>query len=130
MTPRRKSTSLRKWFAVVAASLAFVVVLSCNSPFIPIPPPNPTFSENSSSGDWSVSTPPDDRAAGAMYFVLNANLGSGIIQRAAADGSMFAAHLQGQTGDSIYIHWEKAGSEQSSTICRPLGEGLSQMVCQ
>ena len=130
MSPRKKSTFPWKWLAVAAASLAFVFVLSCNSPFIPIPPPNPSFSQDSSSGDWSVSTPADERAVGATYFVLNAGLGSGIIQRASADGSMYATHLQGQTCDSIFIHWEKPGNEQSSTICRPLGEGLSQMGCQ
>lgn len=130
MNPRRQSRSLWKWLVAIAAGASLVVAFACNSPFIPIPPPDPNFSQDSSSGDWAISMPADSRAMGARYYIYNATLGSGLIQKASSvDGSAYARPLQGQPGDHIHIHWEK-GTENSSTICRPLGPGLVQMGCQ
>jgi hypothetical protein len=128
MNPRRKPTSSRKWLALAAAALSLVIVFACNSPYIPIPPPNPSY-EKDQSGDWAVYMPADSRAVGSTYFIFNSTLGSGLMQRAASDGSAYARPLQGQAGDNIYIHWER-GAESSLTICRPLGVGTVQMVCQ
>jgi hypothetical protein len=110
------------------AALSLAIVFACNSPYIPIPPPNPSY-EQDSSGEWAVYLPADSRAIGATYFIFNSTLGSGLIQRAAPDGSAYARPLQGQVNDSIYIHWQR-GTETSLTICRPLGVGVVQMVCQ
>lgn len=129
MSPRTRCKSLWKWILTVTAGISLVVVFACNSPFIPIPPPDPTFSQDSSSGDWAVSLPPDSKAIGSRYYIYNSTLGAGIIQRAASDGSVYARPLHGQIGDNIYINWER-GTEVSLTICRPLGAGLVQMVCQ
>jgi hypothetical protein len=129
MSLRKKPASLWKWLAAVVACLSFVVVFSCNTPFIPIPPPDPTFSQDS-SGEWAVSTPPDSRAMGSIFYIYNESLGTGVMQRAAADGSMYARPLQGQEGDYILIHWEQRTGESSSTICRPLGVGLVRIGCQ
>jgi hypothetical protein len=129
MKLHEKRTSLWKWLLAAAASLSFVVVWSCNTPFIPIPPPDPDFSQDP-SGEWSVQMAADSRAVGATYYIYNAALGSGLIQRAAPDGSVYARPLQGQEGDNILIHWQKPGNESSSTICRPLSRGLIRMVCQ
>ncbi|MGD0838064.1 MAG: hypothetical protein ABSB49_15605 [Polyangia bacterium] len=126
--PRGTTLCLRKRLAAALLGLAMVAVFACNSPFIPIPPPNPTFGQVSAD-NWSVTMPPDGAAIGATYFILNARLGSGIIQEAAGDGSVFAQPLQGQVGDSIYIHWER-GTDTSSVLCRPLGPGLVQTSCQ
>jgi hypothetical protein len=121
---------LWRWLAALAAGVSYVVIFACNSPFIPIPPPNPTFTEGSASGEWGVSTPLDSRAGGAVYYIYNADLGSGLIQRAAADGSMYAYPLHGTAGDRIQIRWERSATESSSTICRPLGQGLVLQGCQ
>jgi hypothetical protein len=118
-----------RWFAGVVAGAAYLLIFACNSPFIPIPPPNPTFTESSTPGEWQVSTPPDSRASGALFYIYNANLGSGLIQRAATDGSMFTFPLHGQAGDRITIHWERSVTDSSSSICRPLGTGLVQQGC-
>jgi hypothetical protein len=126
---RVRGNRLLRWLAALLAGLSYVLVFACNSPFIPIPPPNPTFSEGSTSGEWSVSTPPDSRAGGALYYIYNANLGSGLMQRAAADGSMYAYPLQGTAGDRIQIRWEKSAAQSSSSICRPLGQGLVVQGC-
>jgi hypothetical protein len=124
----RQSRPLR-WLAALLACLSFVLVFSCNSPFIPIPPPNPTFTEGDTAGDWAVSAPADPRASGARYYIYNADLGTGIIQQTAADGSVYAYPLHGAAGDRITIHWERTSSDGSSTICRRLGEGLVVRGC-
>jgi hypothetical protein len=118
-----------RWLAAMLASLSFVAVFACNSVFIPIPPPDPTFTPTATPNEWSVSSGPDLRAAGALYYIYNADLGGGIIQRAATDGSMFATPLHGAAGDRIEIRWEKSPTESSTTICRRLGEGLVVQGC-
>jgi len=121
---------LLRWLAALVAGVSYVLIFACNSPFIPIPPPDPTFTQNSASGEWGVSTPADARASGALYYIYNADLGSGLIQKAATDGSMYAYPLQGNAGDRIQIRWERSATESSSTICRPLGQGLVLQGCQ
>ncbi len=120
---------IRRWLTAILASLSFVAVFSCNSVFIPIPPPDPTFSQNPTPNEWSVSAGPDGRAAGALYYFYNVELGTGLIQRAATDGSVFATPLHGATGDRIEIRWEKSPDENSTTICRRLGQGLVVQGC-
>lgn len=130
------SSSLRRlflWLTGTLAAASLIVVFACNSPFIPIPPPNPTFTESATPappGQWSVSSGPDSRAGNALFFIFNASTGSGLIQRAAPDGSMYAYPLYGQVGDRIHIHWERGTGESSATICRPLSAGLVQQGCQ
>lgn len=133
MKGRPEIRPLLRWLGGLTAAAALVVVFACNSPFIPIPPPDPTFSESASPeqpGQWSVSSDVDSRARNALFFIFNASTGSGLIQRAASDGSMSAYPLYGRVGDHILIHWERSDGQSSSTICRPLGAGLVRLGCQ
>jgi hypothetical protein len=129
-----KDRSRRRWMlrcvAALLAAMSCVVVLACNSPFIPIPPPDPSFAEGPTPGEWTVSTPPDSRAIGARFYIYNATLGSGLIQQAAPDGSMSAFPLPGQAGDRIHLNWERSITDSSATICRTLGSGLAVRACQ
>jgi hypothetical protein len=119
-----------RWLVGVVAGASYLLIFACNSTYIPIPPPDPSFSESTSTpGEWQVSTPPDARASGAIFYIYNSNLGSGLIQRAEPDGSMHAYPLRGQAGDRIGIHWERSVTEGSSAICRILGEGIQQQGC-
>jgi hypothetical protein len=125
-----KCNRLLRWLAGVIAGASYLLIFACNSPFIPIPPPNPTFTENAATpGEWQVHMPADSRAGGSLYYVYNVTTGSGLIQRASADGSMDAYPLQGQGGDHIEIHWERTIADGSSTICRPLGSGPVLQSC-
>jgi hypothetical protein len=127
----RRRVRLLTWLAGLVAAASVVIVFACNSPFIPIPPPDPTFDESTTTpGQWSVSSGPDSRASRALFYIYNASAGSGLIQRAAPDGSMYAYPLYGKAGDSIQIHWERSVADGSSTICRPLGPGLGRQGCQ
>lgn len=124
-----KGNRLLRWLAGMLAGASYLLIFACNSPFIPIPPPNPTFTESPTPGEWQVHVPADSRAIGSRYYVYNSTTGTGLIQRAAPDGSMDAYPLQGQAGDPIELHWERSLSDGSSTICRPLGSGLVQQGC-
>jgi len=124
MKPRPKGYRLLRWLAGVVAGLSFTLAFACNSPFIPIPPPDERFSASVTPGAWSVTTPPDSRAIGATFFIFNATLGAGIMQNASSeDGSMAAYPLMGEPGDHIFLHWEKSTTVRSTTSCRLLGEG-------
>jgi hypothetical protein len=127
---KRGKHRLWRWLAVTLAALSFVPIFACNSVFIPIPPPDPTFSESATPNEWSVATGPDARASGALYYIYNVDLGSGIIQRAATDGSVFATPLHGAVGDRIQLRWERAPGDGSGTICRRLAQGLVVRGCQ
>jgi len=130
MNCRPRGNRRSRWLAAIVACAAYLLIFACNSTYIPIPPPNPTFSESATPGEWQVHMPPDSRAAGARYYIYNLSTESGIIQRAStADGSMDAYPLQGQAGDRIEIHWERTPVDGSSTICRPLGTGAVQQSC-
>lgn len=120
---------LRRWLVSLVAGASYLLIFACNSTFIPIPPPNPTFTESATPGEWQVSTSADSRAIGARFYIFNATTGSGLIQVAGPDGSMAAYPLQGQAGDRIQIHWERSITDGSSTLCRPLGAGLVQQGC-
>jgi hypothetical protein len=130
MKRRGRGNRILRWLAATVACASYLLIFACNTPYIPIPPPNPTFSPGDTAGDWTVQTPADSRAVGARFYIYNATLGSGIIQAAEADGSMYAYPLRGQAGDRIQIHWERTPTDSSSTICRPLGQGLIQLGCQ
>ena len=124
-----RGNRLLRWLAGALAGASYLLIFACNSPYIPIPPPNPTFTESTTAGEWEVSTPPDSRAIGARFYIYNATAGSGLIQAASPDGSMDAYPLRGQVGDHIQLNWERTIVDGSSTICRPLGAGLALQGC-
>lgn len=126
----RRKHRLWRWMAATLAALAFVPIFACNSVFIPIPPPDPTFSESATPNEWSVAAGPDSRARGAFYYIYNVELGSGIIQRAADDGSVYATPLHGSVGDRIQLRWERGPGDASTTICRRLSPGKVVQGCQ
>jgi hypothetical protein len=123
------------------AALVFPLLLtagvSCNapaigSPFSPIPPP--TFGaptpETDSAGVthtyWSVTSPPSGDLSNLWVYLTNMNMGSGVIVRAAQDGS-YTTRIEGQQGDPILFRF---GSLDGATMCRPLREGVADTPCQ
>ena len=138
-TKKDRSCS-RRWvprLGALMASVGLFLALACNSPFIPIPPPNPSFSPvvvpdgtGGTREEWQVASPADGRMANARVYIFNRALGAGIIVQAAGDGSYVAFPLSGERGDQIDLYWERGGSERSLTICRYLGEGLAYTPCR
>jgi hypothetical protein len=123
--------SLAKYSSRLSRLLALLaggIVLACNSPYIPIPPPTPRFEPvevpdglGGLRRDWRAVSAPDARLSGARVYLYNEQLESGLILKANVDGSYVAYPLMGEEGDFIDIYYGRSDSVKSATICRVLG---------
>jgi len=128
------------------ASLLFVIVLTsgiaCDSPpigtpWVPIPPPNPSFGPPTQELDsagvshlyWKVTSPPSSELDDLWVYVTNIDMGSGVSVRAAHDGS-YVTRIEGQEGDWIIFSFGAAYGETRWNMCRPLHEGEATQDCQ
>lgn len=111
---------------------------SCNSNFIPVPPPgNPSF-EAVQVADamgtprqvWQVSGVANEAMKGARVSVFNLTLGLGVIVKATEAGSYASGLFEGATGDKVELFYESPASEKSATICRKLQPGVATTPCE
>jgi hypothetical protein len=117
--------------------LLLVVLGSCNTPFIPLPPPgDPTFTPvtvNDGTGAprmvWETRGGPAPELMGALIFVYNLDGGSGVIGTAQADGSYVVNPIDANPGDRIQLHYETPDGRHSPGICRVLERGLARTAC-
>lgn len=122
----------------VSCGLLFCGLLgSCNSNFIPVPPPgNPSF-EPVQVADamgaprqvWQVSGFSNDAMKGARVSLFNLSLGLGVIVKATDTGSYASGLLEGVPGDKVELFYESASSEKSPAICRKLQQGIAATPC-
>jgi len=137
MTHSIRGRSIVRLVAAVLFPLLLTVGASCNapaigSPFIPIPPPNPTFGPATSQIDsdgiahtyWKVTSPPSSELSDLWVYLANFNMGVGASVQAAQDGS-YRTQAEGQPGDWIEFGFGAPYGEASQTMCRPLREGLA-----
>ena len=126
--------SLRRRLARLAVTLAAVALIwACNAPFIPVPPPNNTTFTSMlvSAGDggqktvWITSGGPYPAAALAEFVIIDEPLGTGVVARAAADGSYQAPPMDGTQGDRVLIYFRTPQGEMGPEICKQLIEGPS-----
>jgi len=123
-------------------ALVVTVGLACSappmsSPFVPIPPPNPTFGPPTSELDsagvshtyWPITSPPASQLRNMWIYVDNANLGKGVSLRALDDGS-YATRIEGSEGDRILFGFGAAYPDADQRMCRPLHEGLADTPCR
>ncbi len=112
-------------------------VASCNSNFIPVPPPgDPTFAPvqvadatGAPRQMWQVSGSDSPAMKNARVFVFNNSLGVGVIGRANELGSYSTGLLDGNLGDQVELHYETADGERSPTTCRLLVQGVGRTPC-
>ena len=104
--------------------------LACNAPFIPVPPPENVFVQQTltDSGGvtrtvWITQGKPDARAAGAKFYIFNDAFGAGVIVEARADGSYTAPPLDGTMGDHVFLYYTTPAGADSEAACRVLSEG-------
>ena len=124
--------------AGLCSLLLFGVASSCNSNFIPVPPPgNPTFEPiqiadvmGASRQVWQVSGSPNDAMKNARVSVFNVSLGLGVLVKATPTGGYTSGVLEGTEGDKIELFYESATSETSPSICRRLQAGVGTMPCE
>jgi hypothetical protein len=125
---------IRRFLALGA--LAWLVA-SCNSNFIPVPPPgDPTFepvqvvdATGAPRQVWQVSGALSSEMKNARVFVFNNSLGVGVIGRANEDGGYSTGLLDGNLGDQVELHYETADGERSPTTCRLLVQGVGKTPC-
>jgi hypothetical protein len=123
----------------VSCGLLFCGVLgSCNSNFIPVPPPgNPSF-EPVQVADamgaprqvWQVSGVANEAMKGARVSVFNLSLGLGVIVKATESGSYASGLLEGAPGDKVELFYESSTTEKSPSICRKLQQGIAASPCE
>jgi hypothetical protein len=132
-----------RWILQLAAACglggaALFALISCNTPFIPIPPPSdPTFAPllvvdpvmGGSRTVWETRGGPNEATSAAKIFIFNRDVGAGVITRAGNDGAYVASPLDGHANDRVDIQYEKPSGERSAVICRLLQEGLARTAC-
>lgn len=122
--------------ATGAGALLFVLS-SCNSPFIPIPPPgDPSFmpvtatdAAGATRTAWEVRGTPQSLMADAKVFVYNVDGGTGLIVHAGGDGAYVASPLDAKRGDRVEIHYETPHGQVSPEICRVVDTGVARDDC-
>jgi hypothetical protein len=125
--------SLRRRLARLAVTLAAVAVIwACNAPFIPVPPPATTFTSmlvsDGAGGQktvWITTGGPYPPAALAEWVVVDEPLGTGVVARAAADGSYQTGPMDGARGDRVLIYFQTPQGEMGAEFCKQLIEGLA-----
>jgi hypothetical protein len=130
------------WWRLAAAGLAagvaaLLVFPSCNTPFIPLPPPgDPTFTPMMASDGvgaprtvWEARGNPASAMSEARVFIYNIDGGSGVIVRAQSDGSYASNPIDGKAGDRIQLRYESPDGRHSPDICRLLQQGVAQTEC-
>jgi hypothetical protein len=109
---------------------AVMLLFACNAPFIPVPPPNNVFVQETltdgtgnSQVVWITQGKPDARASGARFYIFNDTRNLGVIVEATTDGSYVAPPLQGTMGDHVLISYTAPNGDDSAVACRVLTEG-------
>ncbi len=109
--------------SLVALALALA---GCVVPSVPVPPPEPSAIsfDLRDDGTATMSADPDSRWANALVYVLNADVGEGIIVTSEPDGSVpETPPFPGVDGDTIRIRYET--DENVGSVCLFLHQGRS-----
>src|SRR6266700_5076968 len=113
-----------RWLVPLAA-----VMLACNAPFIPVPPPQNVFvQETLTDGTgqshivWITEGKPDERAAGARFSIFNDANKRGVLVDANSDGTYVAPALEGAMGDHVFVSYTTLSGMVSEVACRVLQE--------
>jgi hypothetical protein len=121
----RMTSRLRIGF--LATLLALAGGLACNTPSVPLPPPELdviSFQPASASDTVFLQSLAASRFANARFYVYNLTRNEGVISDAAADGSFTTDPFPGATGDTVEIYYDPpGGGERSPSVCTTLQIG-------
>jgi hypothetical protein len=119
----------------IAAAL-LGAVLACNTPSVPLPPPDlPALSFQSAqmtpAGLVVLQGKPSTRHADARFYVYDLGQGDGVITSAAHDGSFTTSPFSGADGDLVQIYFDSPEGERSQNACVQLhvGAALLSIPC-
>ena len=115
-------------------AVAALGVAGCNTPSIPIPPPEPgqmafELDEDAGTATYSYGLQrPDPDFAGAVVYVFNRDQGVGVIDTARDDGSVGpTASFPAALGDEVMVTFEL--EDQLASTCVVLAAGTPTQVC-
>jgi hypothetical protein len=129
-----------RWGALGGGTAAALlgILLGCNTPYIPLPPPGtPTFdpvvttdAAGAPRTAWQATGGPNAAMTDARVAVYNVTLGRGVIARAQGTGQTAGAYVtglfDGNPNDRIEISYENKDGELSPTLCVLLQTGVAQ----
>ncbi|RMH42820.1 MAG: hypothetical protein D6689_07095 [Deltaproteobacteria bacterium] len=123
------------WRARALAALVAVVAIAgtagCNTPSIPIPPPDPdrmVFAVDPDAGTATFEYGIQPEYGGAQVYVLNEDRGVGVIDTARADGSVGpTAPFAGTPGDRVRVTFDLG--DQLASTCVVLADGVPAGEC-
>ena len=124
--------SIRRAILTLILALSLTGLTSCLTPSVPIPPPEPeymVFTHDPVNGEASFTFDPAPTFANAIVYIFNRDQGVGIIETAAADGSVgptrtFSAELD----DRIVVTFD-IGVQLAATCVR-LQDGRSSSALE
>jgi hypothetical protein len=101
------------------AATALGAVLACNTPSVPLPPPElPSLGFLSAGlGEVQLTGKPDPAHASVRFYVYNLSRGDGVITTAAADGSFTTGAFAGGEGDTAQIYYDLPTGDRSQDVC-------------
>lgn len=131
---------IRRWllrYAGIAGVLLCALAPSCNSNFIPVPPPGEPSFEPVQVVDalgtprqvWQVRGASNESMKSARVAVFNLSLGLGVLVNASNTGSYVSGIFEGALGDKVEISYETPSADKSPVICRKLQPGQAAAAC-
>ena len=102
-----------------ALALALSLTPGCDSPSVPLPPPDLTsFSfAITTPGSLQVTGKPNPQHSLARMYFLNLTLGDGAITTAEADGSFVSDPFPGVEGNKLQMYYDRPNGERSDSVC-------------
>ena len=121
---------------ILLAAAALAVIVGCNTPSVPIPPPalESLAFQNAAGppGMVVLQGQPNPRHARARFFAINRNNGDGVITTAADDGAFTTTPFAATEGDIMQMFYDTPAGEHSEEVCVQLriGAPLISTLCQ
>jgi hypothetical protein len=107
---------------ILIAAGALGIIAACNTPSVPIPPPDLQALSFQNSGAAPAGMVvlqgmPSQRHANAEFFALNRSRGDGVIATAGADGSFTTSPFAANDGDTMQLYYNTSSGEHSEEVC-------------
>jgi hypothetical protein len=121
---------------ILLGAAALAVIVGCNTPSVPIPPPALESlgfqSAGGPPGMIVLQGQPNPRHANARFFAFNRSRGDGVITTAGGDGAFTTSPFAGSEGDNMQLYYDTPAGDHSEEVCVQLQIGipLISTLCQ
>lgn len=94
---------------------------ACNTPSIPLPPPDlmSLSFESKTPGHVDLVGTPSSRHQNVRFVIFDENTkpAAGVIVQTNADGSFVSPELAGNVGDTVELYYEVGGQRSDEWVC-------------